>query len=115
MLTQEVAWLQMLVAYTSERGLVRGVVETFDGEHPCAMCAQADELRKAEAGRNKPEQNQRDHSLSQMLAWAKMLAPTCLRIRDRIGADYAPEVMAAYRVAHGRSREAPVTPPPELG
>lgn len=39
---------EMLVSYTRQGGLVRGVVETFDGKHPCKMCAKAAELRKNE-------------------------------------------------------------------
>lgn len=35
---QMVAWATMLRDYTVERGLMVGVKDTFDGEHPCDMC-----------------------------------------------------------------------------
>ncbi len=28
----------MLVVYSQQDGLVRGVTKTFDGEHPCSLC-----------------------------------------------------------------------------
>ena len=48
MLVQEVAWAKMLVTYTQERGLKRGVIETFDGKHPCDLCNKAAEMRQQE-------------------------------------------------------------------
>jgi hypothetical protein len=35
---QVVAWAQMIRTYSEERGLVEGVKDTFDGEHPCNLC-----------------------------------------------------------------------------
>jgi hypothetical protein len=37
---QVVAWAGMLRDYTAQKGWVAGVIETFDGEHPCCMCRQ---------------------------------------------------------------------------
>lgn len=35
---QMFAWGKMLVDYSSEKGLVAGLSETFDGQHPCELC-----------------------------------------------------------------------------
>ncbi|CAN5802432.1 hypothetical protein BH11VER1_BH11VER1_02730 [soil metagenome] len=35
---QLVAWSQMIKDYSQEKGLVAGVMATFDGKHPCKMC-----------------------------------------------------------------------------
>ncbi|MEM9237049.1 MAG: hypothetical protein AAGB14_09730 [Verrucomicrobiota bacterium] len=43
---QLVAWGQMLVEYTGEKGLIRGTIETFDGEHPCDLCRSITEAKQ---------------------------------------------------------------------
>ncbi len=35
---QAVAWVSMLANYSLENGVAQGVVDTFSGERPCAMC-----------------------------------------------------------------------------
>lgn len=35
---QVVAWASMLASYSFEYGVAKGVVDTFSGERPCAMC-----------------------------------------------------------------------------
>lgn len=47
---QSLAWAGMLVCYSAEDGLVRGVVDTFSGERPCALC-----LKVREMDRKTPE------------------------------------------------------------
>ncbi|NJK90732.1 MAG: hypothetical protein HC904_02195 [Blastochloris sp.] len=46
---QSLAWTQMLVEYTSESGLARGISQTFDGEHPCGMCKEVEKARNDQA------------------------------------------------------------------
>jgi hypothetical protein len=38
----------MLVEYSQTQPLVKAVAETFDGDHPCALCKQASNLRHSE-------------------------------------------------------------------
>ncbi|MEM6910856.1 MAG: hypothetical protein AAF555_04665 [Verrucomicrobiota bacterium] len=38
-LLQAVAWSGMLLRYSSEKGVVAGVTETFSGQRPCSLCA----------------------------------------------------------------------------
>lgn len=45
---QMVAWTQMLNDYSKDKGILVAVKETFDGEHPCAMCLKIKEGRKQE-------------------------------------------------------------------
>jgi hypothetical protein len=45
---QMMAWAEMLHDYTQEKGLIVGVLETFDGEHPCAKCCKIAAVEKDE-------------------------------------------------------------------
>jgi hypothetical protein len=42
---QAVAWASMLASYSLEDGLAKGVVDTFSGERPCAMCVKLAEMK----------------------------------------------------------------------
>lgn len=55
MLLQGVAWLGMLVSYSAEDGLVRGVTDTFSGERPCALCLKVREMEREAPGPALPE------------------------------------------------------------
>lgn len=48
-LLQLIAWLSMLVRYSSQHGLVSGWRMTFDGEHPCVLCRAVATGSQAEA------------------------------------------------------------------
>ncbi len=113
MLVQEVAWVKMLVSYTQERGFKRGVIETFDGNHPCSLCKKAAELRKQEqpkdpAEKQLPAQRQR-------LAWAEMVASELLKMPVIAGHDISVSVIACNADDPGRGADAPDSPPPERG
>lgn len=113
MLVQEVAWVNMLVSYTQERGLKRGVIETFDGNHPCELCKKAAELRQQEqpddpAEKQLPAQRQR-------LAWAEMVASELLKMPVIRGHDISVSMIATTVVDAGKGSDAPDSPPPEWG
>jgi hypothetical protein len=113
MLVQEVAWVKMLVTYTQERGLKRGVIETFDGNHPCGLCKKATELRQQEqapdpADKQMPNQRQR-------LAWAEMVASELLKMPVIAGYDISVRIIAYTSRDSGKGADAPGSPPPELG
>lgn len=113
MLVQEVAWVNMLVSYTQERGLKRGVIETFDGNHPCELCKKAAELRQQEqpddpAEKQLPAQRQR-------LAWAEMVASELLKMPVIRGHDISVSMIATTVVDAGKGTDAPDSPPPEWG
>jgi hypothetical protein len=46
---QSVAWSGMIVSYSAQSGLLKGVEETFDGEHPCKMCKAIEQAREHES------------------------------------------------------------------
>jgi hypothetical protein len=48
-LLQSLAWSQMLVTYSARSGLIKGVEETFDGDHPCRMCKAIKQARESTA------------------------------------------------------------------
>lgn len=111
MLVQEVAWVKMLVNYTQERGLARGVVETFDGNHPCELCAKASEIRKDER-RDDPAERQ-SGGVRFRLSWAEMVPSALLFVPgvpelEIVG--LGPQWIVR---GHGRGAEAPAPPPPE--
>lgn len=113
MLVQEVAWVKMLVSYTQERGLKRGLIETFDGNHPCGLCKKAAELRQQEqpqdpADKQMPTQRQR-------LAWAEMVTSDLLKMPEIAGDDISVSIIACIARDSGKGADAPGSPPPELG
>ena len=110
MLLQEVAWVKMLVEYTAERGFARGVVETFDGNHPCELCAKADDLRKGQ-GSGEPSERVPDHR--GRLAWAEMLPSDGVRLPAAGELSPLGSKPATYIHSCGRGCDAPAAPPPE--
>jgi hypothetical protein len=111
MFVQEVAWAKMLVSYSIERGLVRGTMETFDGKHPCEVCAKAEELRKNEGSgdpRNHPQEKN-----PVRFAWGEMVEATWLVMPMDSGTDYLTLSGVEAPWLPGRGMDAPVLPPPE--
>jgi hypothetical protein len=47
-LLQSVAWTRMILERTQTESLASAVQETFDGEHPCAMCKRITEGKQHE-------------------------------------------------------------------
>jgi hypothetical protein len=72
-LVQEAAWVNMLVSYTLERGFQRGVIETFDGGHPCELCKAAESMRQQDDG--DAPQPSAPHENRQPLVWNPMMLP----------------------------------------
>ena len=113
LLVQEVAWAKMLVTYTQERGLKRGVLETFDGKHPCKMCAKAAELRKNE-GQGDPRNHQQEKK-SLRLSWGEMVPAKWLDVPQDSATDVVTISAAESSGIPGRGKESPTLPPPKLG
>lgn len=53
-LMQAVAWAGMAVSYSARSGLAEGLKQTFDGEHPCAMCKKIAAAKQSEESPAKP-------------------------------------------------------------
>jgi hypothetical protein len=107
---QEIAWMKMLVTYTQQRGLKRGVIETFDGKHPCKLCCKAAEIRK-----NETPQNPADKPIASMkrLAWAEMVSPKILVMPGTPSRETDIRIPSWLADHPGRKRDAPDSPPPE--
>jgi hypothetical protein len=114
MLVQEVAWVKMLVSYTQERGLKRGVIETFDGNHPCALCHKAEKLRQQEKPSD-PDGKQLPESQRVRLAWAEMIAGERIHLANPPGRDVVHGAPVCASRDSGIGADAPVPPPPKLG
>ena len=48
---QIVAWANMFRAYAAEKGVMGGLKDTLDGDHPCPMCCKLARERNAESER----------------------------------------------------------------
>jgi hypothetical protein len=112
MLVQEVAWVKMLVSYTQEQGLAQGVIQTFDGNHPCDLCAKAAEIRRQQQSDDPAEQ--KPSSFRFRLAWTEMVSFERIRLPGFSGPEIA--VLTAEWVAtcQDRGADSPESPPPEL-
>lgn len=111
MLVQEVAWVNMLVTYTQERGLKRGVIETFDGEHPCEMCKAAEKLRQQG---DEPEEPGAPQQVRPSLVWGTMMIPAgAIQAPIPASTDLPPAACAWREAGPGRGVDGPESPPPE--
>jgi len=45
---QVVAWTGMVISYSQDRPVAEAVADTFDGQHPCALCQQIAKEKRAE-------------------------------------------------------------------
>lgn len=72
-LLQEVAWVNMLISYSQEGGLRRGVIETFDGAHPCGLCKTVEKMRQQND--EDPSEPAAPKSSRPSLVWCAMVAP----------------------------------------
>jgi hypothetical protein len=111
MVLQQVAWAGMLVSYTQEKGLARGVVDTFDGNHPCGLCAKAQALR--ESGKQDDPLNPQQEKKNLRFIWGEMVAAHPPVLLDISGHDCPKPPATAVSPTHGRGKDSPVVPPPE--
>ena len=42
------AWAGMVVSYSQQCGVISGISQTFDGEHPCPICKAIEDGKKGE-------------------------------------------------------------------
>lgn len=112
MLVQEVAWVKMLVSYTQERGLKRGVIETFDGQHPCHLCEKAAEIRQREEPQNPADK--RTPERRPPIAWVEMIPAAGLPVMPAsVGREISVPLIAYAADDSGIGADTPDSPPPE--
>jgi hypothetical protein len=110
---QAVAWMSMLANYSLENGLARGVVDTFSGERPCAMCLMIADTDFGNGGSSEaPNPERRNLSSSLLQEWQ---AARSIHLASPRGRDMAahgmrpPGIIACFsQVVSG-----PDTPPPQ--
>jgi hypothetical protein len=107
---QMIAWGNMLVDYSSEKGLVAGVKDTFDGQHPCDLCSsiQAAKQQESKSGEAPLRAEFNKFELKNLFPTESLIAkaPQC--------SDYTlPPFVAADFLLSG-FRQSPETPPPRV-
>lgn len=106
---QMVAWARMLNEYTGQRGLITGVIETFDGEHGCAMCKKIADGKKVEQEQQQPLSSAGKQDFSKWYGVASGLALPAPRWSE----DRGIVLHAAPLCSAGQWDTAPPVPPPE--
>jgi hypothetical protein len=51
---QSVAWVSMIIRYSQHATLPKALAQTFDGQHPCALCRFVADGKKAEHQEHQP-------------------------------------------------------------
>jgi hypothetical protein len=105
MLVQGIAWVSMAVTYSLDEGSVdRGLVKTFDGEHPCCLCKAAAKGRQSEQKPAAPSKELK-----------KLKCETLLGSILRIPSPHSVRLPVLWESRNAQPRsEAPASPPPEL-
>jgi len=105
---QVVAWSQMIAQYTAEKGLVKGIEETFDGEHGCAMCRLIEEGQDKERRENPALPTRLEVVIKLFPATERLPVPTHIEtMRELAACAFAapPQLSAQWSVS-------PPSPPP---
>ena len=107
---QMIAWGNMLVDYSSEKGLVAGVKDTFDGQHPCDLCSsiQAAKQQESKSGEAPARAEFNKFELKNLFPTETLIAKT-----PRSSAYTLPTFVAANSLLT-RFRQSPETPPPRV-
>lgn len=107
---QVVAWAQMIKSYTAEKGLVQGIEETFNGEHPCKMCHKIAESKK-HTDEQTPLPQDRIDLMSKWLSLPSGYIVTAVVPCDLIPGTTAGEL----QLGASQWETSPPTPPPRSG
>ena len=108
---QAFAWGKMIVDYSAEKGLVAGVKDTFDGQHPCELCGTIAKAKK-DTSKNPDVPLSSEYQKLEL----KQLFPTELLTAKTPRSDEFTLPHHLEPVAFSpRFRQSPDTPPPRLG
>lgn len=103
-LLQGMAWTGMVVTYSMDQGLRRGITDTFSGDAPCAMCCAV----KIERSKSVPETSFSVPAFQPIVAVIHTF-DRCLHARSAERLRTATDPCALTR-----DPNPPVTPPPRL-
>lgn len=107
---QMFAWGKMIVDYSAEKGLVEGVKDTFDGQHPCELCHSIAKAEKedSESQETPFRPDTRKLELKNILPVGRMTA------RKPISRDFPLPAFAEPGPCLSLTPPSPDTPPPRL-
>ena len=103
---QSAAWVGMAVAYSVEKGVVEGLSDTFDGDHPCPLCKVVKQGQDAET---KPQDGQAPPSKIKEMK----LTLAFVSVPKFVFSPSTPKNWIMTSSELRTRREEPVTPPPE--
>ncbi|MBK1882655.1 hypothetical protein JIN85_09520 [Luteolibacter pohnpeiensis] len=108
-IAQTYAWINMLISYSQNDGIVKATVDTFSGNKPCAICCKIQETRKSE--RNKDERSTPPGSTSAKLL-QELLPTKNTTLPVPASCDISPSAFPGVSLPHGLLSDAPPVPPP---
>lgn len=107
---QMLAWGKMIVDYSSEKGVVAGVSDTFNGEHPCELCESIAKAKKNDTENPKSPSKAEGRSFE-----LKIFPPATLADLTEPSYDlYQPDPFLSPKDVKLRFLPRPETPPPRL-
>jgi hypothetical protein len=110
-LVQSYAWISMIIQYSKDDGLAKGVKDTFSGERPCHLCKKIDSVKKDES--KQPLSKEVDLSVLSKLR-TECLAQEIIRLKPPRHVEHKQQSSPDRNAWMSSWHEAPVSPPPEL-
>ena len=110
-LMQVYAWIGMIVTYSQQDGLTKGVKDTFSGERPCHLCKKIDNVKKDEL--KQPLSEKIDLSALAKLR-TECLAQEIIRLKPPPHVEHQHQPILDRAAWMSSWHESPVSPPPEL-
>ncbi len=110
-LVQSYAWISMIIQYSKNDGIAKGVKDTFSGERPCHLCKKIDSVKKDES----KQPLSKDVDLSALAKFrTECLAQEVIRLKPPRHVEHKQSPIHGSAAWMSDWRESPVSPPPEL-
>jgi hypothetical protein len=110
-LVQSYAWISMIIQYSKDDGLAKGVKDTFSGERPCPLCKKIDAVKKDEA--KQPLSKEVDLSALAKFR-TECLTQEIIRLKPPRHVEHNQQPIHGSAAWMSSWHESPVSPPPEL-
>lgn len=110
-LMQVYAWIGMIVTYSQEDGLAKGVKDTFSGERPCHLCKKIATVKKDES--KQPLSKEVDLSALAKFR-TECIAQEIIRLKPPRHVEHKQPMILGSATWVSSWHESPVSPPPEL-
>jgi len=110
-LVQSYAWISMIIQYSKNDGIAKGVKDTFSGERPCHLCKKIDSIKKDES----KQPLSKDVDLSALAKFrTECLAHEVIRLKPPRHVEHKQQPILGSAAWMSDWRESPVSTPPEL-